>query len=332
MSIPLVSIVTPCYNVGRVVQRFLDSILNQTYSNIELIIVDDGSTDDTKEIIFLYEKLLLEKGIDLIYVYQENTGVAGAVNAGLQKVSGNYICWPDADDYLQTDSLAKRVEILEKNKKCGVVTSDAFIRSIHDLEGCLRLAGAKHKGKFKPNQFDDLLSGSSMVLSGTHMARASFFFETQPDQLLFPCRRGQNWQMLLPLYYKYERYYLDEPLYNYIIYDTSMSQGDDSEEKQLYRCDEHEEIIIETLNSMNIEPDIRAKYINETRIRYVRKRLTIAFYNHNKVLVKELYKILSKENKSRRKELMYLLAIRNKYIYKIFRVIFSTIRDKIIKR
>jgi len=332
MSIPLVSIVTPCYNGEEVVHRLLDSILSQTYSNIELIIVDDGSTDKTKEIIFSYKKLFLEKGIDLIYVHQVNTGLAGAINTGLRKVNGDYICWPDADDYLHIESLAKRVEILEKNTQFGVVTSDASIRSIHDLGGCLRLAGSQHKDKFHSNQFEALLSGNSMFIPGTHMARASFFFETQPDKLLFPCRRGQNWQMLLPLYYKYERYYLDEPLYNYIIYDSSMSQGDDSEEQQLYRCDEHEEIIIETLNSMNIEPDIKAEYINETRIRYVRKKLTIAFYNHNKVLVKELYKILSKENKSRRKEFMYLLAIRNKYIYKIFSVIFTITRDQIIKR
>ena len=318
MSIPLVSIVTPCYNGEEVLHRLMDSILNQTYSNIELIIVDDGSTDKTKEIIFSYKKLFLEKRIDLIYVYQVNTGLAGAINTGLRKVNGDYICWPDADDYLHIESLAKRVEILEKNTQFGVVTSDASIRSIHDLGGCLRLAGSQHKDKFHSNQFEALLSGNSMFIPGTHMARASFFFETQPDKLLFPCRRGQNWQMLLPLYYKYKRYYLDEPLYNYVIYDASMSQGDDSEEKQLYRCDEHEEIITETLNSMDMDPNIRKKCIFETRIRYVRKRLTIAFFSNNQDLVHELYEILIKEKQSRCKEFIYALVIRNKYTYRLF--------------
>lgn len=329
MSKPLVSIVTPCFNGEEVVHRLLDSILNQTYPKIELIIVDDGSTDNTKKIIFSYKKLFLEQEIDLIYVHQENTGLAGAINTGLRKVNGDYICWPDADDYLHKESLAKRVEILEKNTQFGVVTSDAFMRSIHDLGGCLRLAGSQHKDKFNTNQFEALLSGNSMFIPGTHMARASFFFETQPDKLLFPCRRGQNWQMLLPLYYKYKRYYLDEPLYNYVIYDASMSQGDDSEEKQLYRCDEHEEIITETLSSMNMEPNIKAKYIFETRIRYVRKRLSIAFFSNNQALLHELYEILSKEKQSRSKEFTYALAIRNKYTYRLFGYIY-VITKKII--
>jgi glycosyltransferase involved in cell wall biosynthesis len=318
MSKPLVSIVTPCFNGELVIHRLLDSILNQTYPKIELIIVDDGSSDRTKEVVLSYSRRFSDTKIKLIYIYQENAGQAEAINTGLKEISGDYLCWPDSDDYLEPESIEKRVRILEKCPEYGVVTSDAFIRDIKDLTVVTRLAAAKQAGRYDNKQFEFLLSGASMFLPGTHMIRVSCFKKTHPDGRIVGTRGGQNWQILLPLYYYYDRYFLDEPLYNYVVYRSSHSQGDDTEEKQLYRCDEHEEIITETLNSMDMDPNIRKKCIFETRIRYVRKRLTIAFFSNNQDLVHELYEILIKEKQSRCKEFIYALVIRNKYTYRLF--------------
>ena len=323
MSNPLVSIVTPCYNGEEVVHRLLDSIIDQTYSNIEIIFVDDGSNDRTKEIVLSYNGRFSDKNIKLIYMYQKNAGQAEAINAGLKKISGDYLCWPDSDDYLEPQSIEKRVRILEKFPEYGVVTSDAFIRNIEDLTSVTRLAAAKQAGRYDENQFELLLSGNSMFLPGTHMIRVSCFNKTNPDGQIAGTRGGQNWQILLPLYFSYKRYFLDEPLYNYVVYQSSHSQGDDTERKKIHRCNEHEKIITETLSSINMEPNIRAKYIFETRIRYVRKRLSIAFFSNNQALVHELYEILIKEKQSRRKEFIYVLAIRNKYIYKLFIYIYA---------
>jgi glycosyltransferase involved in cell wall biosynthesis len=327
----LVSIITPCYNGESLVHRLLDSILLQTYSNIELILVDDGSTDSTKEIVLSYKEKFKKRGFKLFYIYQNNTGLAGAINTGLKEVKGKYLCWPDADDYFEAESIEKRVEIFEKYPDYGVVTSDAYVRSINNLDGYLRIAGDNQSEKFLDNQFEILLSGNSMFIPGTHMARSSFFFETHPEGQIFPCRRGQNWQMLLPLFYKYKRYFLDEPLYNYIIYDTSMSQGDNTEEKKIYRCNEHEEIITKTLASMNIEHSVRDKYIFETKIRYTRKRLTIAFLHRNKLLFKEMYDILEKEKQPRSKEYLYRLIIKNSFVHRVFTKLLPLLRSVFTK-
>lgn len=83
---PKLSVIIPCYNVGKYLPRLLDSILIQTYDNVEIVCVDDGSTDNTKEVIDIYESRFLEKGYEYICVSQKNAGVCTAINKGLQYI------------------------------------------------------------------------------------------------------------------------------------------------------------------------------------------------------------------------------------------------------
>ena len=77
MTKPLVSIITPCYNGEAFLKRYFESILNQTYPNLELIFINDGSTDRTEEIALSYRERLEKRGITYIYEKQENAGLAG---------------------------------------------------------------------------------------------------------------------------------------------------------------------------------------------------------------------------------------------------------------
>lgn len=95
---PKVSIITPCYNGEHKISKFLDSLLNQTYNNIELIVVNDGSLDKTEEVINSYKEKLISKGMDFIYLYQSNQGQAAAINNALKYFTGKYLMWPDSDD------------------------------------------------------------------------------------------------------------------------------------------------------------------------------------------------------------------------------------------
>ena len=112
---PLVSIMTPCYNGESYVGRYLDSVLAQTYDNIEVAIVDDGSTDNTAAIIKSYIPKFEAKGYKLIYQHQENGGAASAINTAMQVVTGDFIMWFDSDDILLPQSTEKRVDFLIKN-------------------------------------------------------------------------------------------------------------------------------------------------------------------------------------------------------------------------
>lgn len=103
---PLVSVIINNYNYGQYVGTAIDSVFNQTYPAIELIIVDDGSQDDSRSVIESY-------GDRIIPVFQNNGGQARAVQAGLQQAKGDIICLLDADDYYYPDKLTKVVEAFQ---------------------------------------------------------------------------------------------------------------------------------------------------------------------------------------------------------------------------
>lgn len=107
----LVSIVIPVYNSEKYISRCIENILKQTYSNIEIIIIDDGSSDKTKVIIDKYIKKNKIK-----YKFINNSGVSNARNCGIELSKGEYICFIDCDDYFDFDYVEKLVNLVEKNK------------------------------------------------------------------------------------------------------------------------------------------------------------------------------------------------------------------------
>ena len=109
MSEKLVSIIVPVYNAASFLKRCLDSILNQTYQDIEVLIVDDGSTDGSADICLVYSKH------SKVHVYhQMNQGQSAARNYALDRANGEYILFVDADDYIDEHLLEKTVLVLEK--------------------------------------------------------------------------------------------------------------------------------------------------------------------------------------------------------------------------
>ena len=95
----LVSVIVPVYNVEKYVSRCLDSLINQTLKEIEIIIVDDGSTDDSAIICREYAK----KYQNIVYIHQDNQGLSGARNTGIEKAKGKYIGFVDSDDFVEKD-------------------------------------------------------------------------------------------------------------------------------------------------------------------------------------------------------------------------------------
>jgi len=107
MSRPLVSIIIPNYNKAHYIREAIESALNQTYKNIEVIVVDDGSTDESKEIIKSFGKK-----IKAYFLPHKNANVAR--NFGLKKSKGEYIQFLDSDDIILPEKIEKQVEVLEK--------------------------------------------------------------------------------------------------------------------------------------------------------------------------------------------------------------------------
>lgn len=123
-SLPLVSVLIPTYNYGRFLKQCLESVVNQTYKNIEVIIVDDGSTDNTKQIIQEYPVVR--------YYYQNNSGVSVARNRLLKEARGEYIAFIDADDYWTEDKIEKQISYLQNHPDEDMVFS--ICRNFFDNE------------------------------------------------------------------------------------------------------------------------------------------------------------------------------------------------------
>lgn len=112
MKKPLVTIIIPVYNVEKYIAECLNSVIRQTYSNIEVIIINDGSNDNSYEIIESYSK----KYNNLKIIDQENKGQSVARNVGLTKAKGKYIYFLDSDDYIKDITIENLVSKMEENK------------------------------------------------------------------------------------------------------------------------------------------------------------------------------------------------------------------------
>lgn len=291
----LVSVIVPCYNMADKVERLIRSLLNQTYQDLEVIFVNDGSKDNTKEVILRYKDDFERRGMKFCLIDQENKGLAGAINAGLKAFSGEYLCWPDADDYLEPESIELRVRAFQEHPEAGVVSSDAFLRDESNLEEVTGLISEHYPHSNEPKQFQLLLDEKSMFCAGCHLVRTNAFLEVNPERYIYPAKRGQNWQMLLPLYYKYSRFFLDRPLYNYINYSKSMSKNKDNLDNLIERYKEHEQIIIKTLSDIERTQHVDLKdEKNRIEIKTIRNIFYAAGRYGDKECHREYYRLLKK--------------------------------------
>ena len=284
---PLVSVITPCYNGEKFVHRILDSILEQTYPNIEFIFVNDGSTDHTGSIVQSYADRFKQAGISFVYIYQENSGLAATVNRGLAVFKGKYVTWPDSDDFLARDSIACKAEFLESNPEYKMVRSNGvFIR-----EDTLKAAGriSNDENRFNEDIFKDLYMGRTYLCCGCYMIEAKTFFELYPDRQIYGSREGQNWQLLLPVASVSKCGYIDKDLYCILLRSGSLYRAHHSFREQMDRIDEHMEILRHALKRSRCDYTECMQSVNE---KYARVRLNLALKYHHSDVVKEQYRYL----------------------------------------
>lgn len=128
MGYEMISIVIPMYNVENYIERCLYSVLSQKYQNFEVVLIDDGSTDNTMEIV---ETFFSNHTISHQIINQKNQGVSTARNKGIDVANGEYICFLDSDDMIRIDFLSKMYEQIIKNNSDVVICE---YREIHDNE------------------------------------------------------------------------------------------------------------------------------------------------------------------------------------------------------
>lgn len=325
MNEKLVSIITPCYNGEKFINRYLDSLLGQTYSNIEIIFINDGSTDKTEEIVFSYKDNFKKKGIKFIYIYQKNSGQSSAINKGLKIFKGDYLTWPDSDDVLDKNNIKHKVDYFEEHLDVDILICKTRILDSEDLSKDL----SKERGiyyrippKEKDNLFMDLILEKNVYFApGAYMLRSKTFLKLNPQRHIYDEWAGQNYQLLLPIAYYGKCGYLDEYLYDYLVRSNSHSRQDTGFEKLLSNIYAHEKLLNTVIKEMKLKEE--KELLEIIKVKYIRRRLDLAYTFRNKYIGKEQYNELKKYN---------ALSKKDKILYYRIKIPILDISIKLIKR
>jgi glycosyltransferase involved in cell wall biosynthesis len=212
----LVSVIIPAYNSLKWVKRAVNSVIRQTYRNVEVIVVDDGSTDGT----FEYVKTNIP---EITLLQQPNKGVAAARNLGVRHSKGEFVAFLDADDLWAPEKLKLQMVIFEKYPSCGLCATDAVSFSFTEKEPELDsdyafqvinnsvLIDVDIKTLFREN----IINTSSAVVRRDVFDKAGHFDEN--------LRRTEDYDLWLRICDNWKIYYMDIPLIGYQITSGSLS-------------------------------------------------------------------------------------------------------------
>lgn len=265
------SIIVPIYNIEKYVEKCIESLINQTYKNIEILLIDDGSTDSCPEICKKYE----EKDNRIKYIRKENGGLSSARNCGLSNANGDYIWFVDGDDYIKNDAL----EILEKE----------LIKNDYDVL-CFNTYTGNEDG-FKERNIQNSIETENIYQKYV-ISAPSACFKIFKHELLkksnFKFREGIIYEDLaiIPslLCYTDKIGFIEDYLYYYVTRNDSIMHV-----KKFNPNREHKYIALENLEGIFKENNLFDKYKNEIEYLYI-KHLIITYSTELLIYDKKIYK------------------------------------------
>lgn len=315
---PLVSILTPCYNGEKFISNYVNSIFKQDYSNIEVIFVDDGSNDATKQLILGYENEFLARKISFQYIWKENNGAASAIEKGIKNVKGKYLTWIDVDDSMHSDYISKKVRFLEENTdKDLVISRCTYIeQSTGEKVGCswkdIPIERKELIHRLLLNQKFDFEPGNFMV-------RMSSFDAMNPQRYIYISDKkyvGQNIQLLLPIVYLGETGFLQESLYDYYIHTSNHHLRLKEKKEKLEAIEEIEKTYRHTIDAMSI--DNKEKLMRVVFLGSASNKLGLAIRYKDKELGKKAYRFLKQEKHLGRKDRIKYIISQNGLLCEMF--------------
>lgn len=210
---PEVSVIIPAYNCEKFIKETIGSALSQTYQNFELIIIDDGSRDNTKKIVENFNDSRI------VYIYQGNSGVSVARNNGILKAKGKYIALLDHDDLWLPEKLEKQILLFDFNNKVGIVYSDSYlINSKGKIIGSIFQYSRPYRGNVLPQLFlDNFIPCLTTVIRRDVFEKIGFF-----NPKFSIC---EEYDLFLRIAEKYEMDFIKLPLSKYRVHDTNFSKN-----------------------------------------------------------------------------------------------------------
>lgn len=202
-----VSVIIPAYNKADLTIKTVESVLSQTYKNIEIIVVDDGSTDDTKSKLKIFSNKIR-------YIYKQNGGACSARNLGIQQATGSFIALIDCDDIFYPEKIAKSIECLGKKSDCGFVYTDAYFIDCNDnVISEHGIANPPVSGWIASKLIlRNFICNSTVIVRKECFKKVGLFDEN----IFIPA----DWDMWLRLSDKYKAAYIDDNLTGYRLTDS----------------------------------------------------------------------------------------------------------------
>lgn len=213
---PDVAVIIPCYNARNTISKTLDSVLSQTYKLFKIYVVNDGSTDDTLDILHAYQKKNSEK---IYVVSQQNQGQAAARNKGIQSSQEAYIAFIDSDDLWHPEKLEKQRLVFAKHDIGMCYTQGVEIDEQENQIDIIHV-NPSYRGRC----FEKLIISNNIVASSVMIRRSVLDRVGMFDTGLGAC---ENWDLWLRISRSFFIDFLDEPLTSYRIHSGNMSQNSD---------------------------------------------------------------------------------------------------------
>ncbi|HEX8279155.1 MAG TPA: glycosyltransferase, partial [Segetibacter sp.] len=204
----LVSVIIPCYNQGKYLAEAIQSILVQTYKDIEIIVVDDGSTDNTRDVATSYTQVK--------YVYQQNRGLSAARNCGIRNSTGGFLVFLDSDDLLYDHTVSYNINCLNRNE------SSAFVSGGYDVISFDNKKIGQKSLAIETNHYVELLKSNYIGMHATVMYRRFVFEHLLFDEKLKAC---EDYDLYLKIARKFPVMHQAEKLAAYRMHNTNMSSN-----------------------------------------------------------------------------------------------------------
>ena len=198
---PKVSIITCVYNGEKYISKLLDSVLNMGYPNIEHIIVNDGSTDSTEDIVMEYAELYKKKedsNLYIKYIKQDNMGLGGATNNGLKQITGEYWTWINCDDWYEEGAFFEPVELMIKKPKLDYIQLNGYYHCEGKNKSIFKNTN-RHKYKNKKKVFIEYAEMENFVFS-LYVCRSSSYKRINHSMQIYPSRYTQDNQLICQIF------------------------------------------------------------------------------------------------------------------------------------
>lgn len=205
----LLSVVIPTYNRVDYLREAIESVLAQTYKNYEILVVDDGSTDNTRELVASYASRIK-------YIYQDNKGPSAARNNGIRNAKGNLIAFLDSDDLWHPDKLAKQVAVFVENPSLSfLATGYGEINTKYEVIKTNVLQSSELRSLQRKEMYKNFFATSSVMVKKTCFNKAGLFNEN----LHF----AEDWEMWIRILKYYSFDYVPNLLVQYRVHPIKIT-------------------------------------------------------------------------------------------------------------